>query len=65
MTITTLNELNVRIKFMVVVFKARAVMPLSTQLILCNAIWQKFLAASSIASGAKIAHFKIDIASQK
>ena len=41
------------------------VMRLSIQLILWNAVWQKFLAASIMASGARVANFENDIASQK
>ena len=59
------NELNTFLSFIVVfIFKARAVLHLSTQLILWNAVWWNFLAASSMASGAKVANIKYDIATQ-
>ena len=67
MTITTLplcNELNAPIFIFVFVFKVRAFMHLTRQLILWNAIWWKFLAASSMASVAKEANLRNDIASQ-
>ena len=48
----------------VFMFKARADVRLSTQLILWNAVWQKVLAASSMALGARVSNFK-NIASLK
>ena len=41
------------------------VMCLSTQLILGNAVWRKFLFASSMVSGAEEANLENNIASQK
>ena len=46
-------------------FSMQAHMHLSAQPILCNPDRQKFIAASSMASGAKVANFQNDSTSQK
>ena len=59
LTITTLHkELNALVSFIV------AVVCLSIQPILWNAVWRKICDASSIALGAHVAKFINDIASQ-
>ena len=56
--------MNALVSFMFL-FKARAIMRLSTELIPWDAVRWKIPAASSLLTGGKVAHFENDTASEK
>ena len=63
-TIKTLRNDCLRFIHVVFVSKVKAVMVLSTQVILCEVVWRKILAASNRVIVAKVAHSQNDIALQ-